>query len=174
MRHRDMRTVQRSRPPAALAASRAHLARAIGPVRALEPQLDHAPSFTRDDLLTANDVAEILQIKRSTALDYMRRGVIPACKIGRRWYALRSRLDAHIGDLFDFTPLPLAERAGQLGSVVFARTGVQVPFRSLQARVSKQRLDLYRIEVAHSERAEAVSEIVEAASANASQRPVPP
>ncbi len=58
------------------------------------------PSFTRGDLLTANDVADILQIKRSTALDYMRRGVIPARKIGRRWYALRSRLDAHIGDLF--------------------------------------------------------------------------
>jgi excisionase family DNA binding protein len=58
-------------------------------------------SFTRDDLLTANDVAEVLQVQRSTALDYMRRGVIPACKIGRRWYALRSRLDAHLGNLFD-------------------------------------------------------------------------
>ncbi len=100
-RLRYMRTLRHSRPPAALAASRAHLARAVGPVRAVEPQLDQAPSFTRDDLLTANDVAEVLQIKRSTALDYMRRGVIPACKIGRRWYALRSRLDAHIGDLFD-------------------------------------------------------------------------
>ncbi len=77
------------------------MAHAGRPVRAVEPQPDHAPSFTREDLLTANDVAEILQIKRSTALDYMRRGVVPACKIGRRWYALRSRLDAHIGDLFD-------------------------------------------------------------------------
>ena len=103
VRHRDMRTVQRSRPPAALAANRAHLARAPRPVRAVESRVDHAPSFTRNDLLTANDVAEVLQIKRSTALDYMRRGVIPACKIGRRWYALRSRLDAHIGDLFEET-----------------------------------------------------------------------
>jgi len=58
-------------------------------------------SFTRQDLLTANDVADVLQVQRSTALDYMRRGVIPACKIGRRWYALRSRLDAHVGNLFD-------------------------------------------------------------------------
>jgi len=79
------------------------MARAVGPARAVEPRVDQAPSFTRDDLLTANDVAEVLQVKRSTALDYMRRGVIPACKIGRRWYALRSRLDAHIGDLFNFS-----------------------------------------------------------------------
>jgi hypothetical protein len=35
--------------------------------------------FSRDDLLTATDVARIL---RTTALDYMRRGVVPARKIG--------------------------------------------------------------------------------------------
>lgn len=63
--------------------------------------LDARPSFTCDDLLTPSDVAAVLQVQRSTALDYMRRGVIPACKIGRRWYALRSRLDAYIGDLFE-------------------------------------------------------------------------
>lgn len=62
------------------------------------------PSFTRGDLLTPNDVANVLQVKRSTALDYMRRGVIPARKIGRRWYALRSQLEAHIGDLFEPDP----------------------------------------------------------------------
>jgi excisionase family DNA binding protein len=57
-------------------------------------------SLTRDDLLTATEVAEVLRVKRSTALDYMRRGVVPACKIGRRWYVLRTRLDAHINELF--------------------------------------------------------------------------
>jgi hypothetical protein len=57
--------------------------------------------FSREDLLDANDVADVLRVKRTTALDYMRRGVIPACKIGRRWYSVRSRLDAHLGDLFD-------------------------------------------------------------------------
>ena len=93
-----MRTDRRSRPSAALGA---HIAHASQPVRAVEPQPNHAPSFTRSDLLTANDVAEILQIKRTTALDYMRRGVIPASKIGRRWYALRSRLDAYLADLFE-------------------------------------------------------------------------
>ncbi|MGA8745809.1 MAG: helix-turn-helix domain-containing protein [Solirubrobacterales bacterium] len=82
----------------------ARAARGVHQVRAVGPQVEQPPSFTREDLLTANDVAEILQVKRSTALDYMRRGVIPARKIGRRWYALRPRLDAHIGDLFETDP----------------------------------------------------------------------
>lgn len=70
-------------------------------LRVAEPRADQQRSFTREDLLTASDVAAVLQIKRTTALDYMRRGVIPASKIGRRWYALRSLLDAHIADLFE-------------------------------------------------------------------------
>lgn len=58
------------------------------------------PAFSRDDLLTATEVAEVLRVKRTTALEYMRRGVVPACKIGRRWYSVRSRLDAHLEELF--------------------------------------------------------------------------
>jgi excisionase family DNA binding protein len=53
-------------------------------------------TFSREDLLTADEVAEVLRLKRTTALDYMRRGVIPAFKLGRRWYALRPRLDAYL------------------------------------------------------------------------------
>lgn len=59
------------------------------------------PAFSRDDLLTATEVAEVLRVKRTTALEYMRRGVIPACKIGRRWYAAKPMLDRHLDDLFD-------------------------------------------------------------------------
>jgi excisionase family DNA binding protein len=59
------------------------------------PETDQ-PRFSREDLLTPTDVAEVLRLKRTTALDYMRRGVIPAFKIGRSWYALRSRLEAHL------------------------------------------------------------------------------
>jgi excisionase family DNA binding protein len=62
-----------------------------------EPQ----PSFSRDDLLTATEVAEVLRVKRTTALEYMRRGVVPACKIGRRWYAAKPLLDRHLDHLFD-------------------------------------------------------------------------
>ncbi len=54
------------------------------------------PSLSREDLLTATEVAEVLRLKRSTALDYMRRGVVPAFKLGRQWYSLRSRLEAHL------------------------------------------------------------------------------
>ncbi len=56
--------------------------------------------FTHDDLLTPDDVAAILRIKRLTALDYMRRGVIPACKIGRLWYSPRPLLDVYLTSLF--------------------------------------------------------------------------
>ncbi len=56
---------------------------------------------TRSDLLTPADVAAILQVQRSTALDYLRRGVIPGRKIGRNWFVLRSQLDAHLAELFD-------------------------------------------------------------------------
>lgn len=60
--------------------------------------------FSRDDLLTPNDVAQILRIKRTTALDYMRRGVVPGCKIGRRWYSPKPLLDSHLDHLFDSHP----------------------------------------------------------------------
>ncbi len=62
------------------------------------------PSFSRDDLLTATEVAEVLRVKRTTALEYMRRGVVPACKIGRRWYAAKPLLDQHLDRLFDPNP----------------------------------------------------------------------
>lgn len=55
--------------------------------------------FTREELLTANEVAAILRVKRTTAMDYMRRGVVPACKIGRRWYSPKSLLDGHLQEL---------------------------------------------------------------------------
>jgi excisionase family DNA binding protein len=63
--------------------------------------LDLDPSFTRNDLLTPADLAAVLQVQRSTALDYLRRGVIPGRKIGRNWFVLRSQLDAYLADLFD-------------------------------------------------------------------------
>jgi len=59
------------------------------------------PTLTRKDLLTPDDVAVILRLKRTTALDYMRRGVIPAFKLGRRWYSHRSRLARHLASVPD-------------------------------------------------------------------------
>jgi Helix-turn-helix domain len=62
---------------------------------------DAEAHFSREDLLDANDVADVLRVKRTTAIDYMRRGVIPACKIGRRWYSAKPLLEQHIDHLFD-------------------------------------------------------------------------
>lgn len=62
--------------------------------------MENQLSFTREELLTPDDVAEILRVRRTTALDYMRRGVIPARKIGRLWYSPRSLLDEYLTSLF--------------------------------------------------------------------------
>lgn len=56
--------------------------------------------FSREDLLTPSDVAQILRVRRPTALAYMRRGIVPACKIGRQWYAPKPLLDSHLDELF--------------------------------------------------------------------------
>jgi excisionase family DNA binding protein len=64
---------------------------------AIETQLH----FSREELLTPSEVADVLRVKRATALDYMRRGVIPACKIGRLWYSSKPLLDSHLDHLFD-------------------------------------------------------------------------
>lgn len=63
--------------------------------------MDNHLNFTRDDLLTPDEVAAALRIQRTTALDYMRRGVIPARKIGRRWYSPRPLLDEYLDHLFE-------------------------------------------------------------------------
>lgn len=63
--------------------------------------MEHQLHFTRDELLTPDGVAEILGIRRTTALEYMRRGVIPARKIGKLWYSPRSLLDEYLTSLFE-------------------------------------------------------------------------
>ncbi len=43
-----------------------------------------------DELLTADEVAELLHIPRSTVSDYARRGVLPSIKLGRHVRFVRS------------------------------------------------------------------------------------
>lgn len=62
----------------------------------MEPQIH----FSREDLLTPDEVAKALRVQRTTALDYMRRGVIPAAKIGKQWYSPRPLLDEYLASLF--------------------------------------------------------------------------
>lgn len=60
------------------------------------PPASPGPAFSREELMTVEEVADVLRVKKATALDYMRRGVIPAFKLGRYWYSLRPRLNAHV------------------------------------------------------------------------------
>ena len=59
------------------------------------PETDEL-TLTREELMTTEEVAALLRIERTTALDYMRRGLVPGFKLGRRWYSRRSRLAAHL------------------------------------------------------------------------------
>ncbi len=43
-----------------------------------------------DELLTADEVAELLHIPRSTVSEYARRGVLPSIKLGRHRRFVRS------------------------------------------------------------------------------------
>jgi excisionase family DNA binding protein len=54
------------------------------------------PRLTRDDVLDAREVAALLHLPLSTALEFARRGVIPGHKLGRRWIFLRDEIEAGV------------------------------------------------------------------------------
>jgi excisionase family DNA binding protein len=54
-----------------------------------------------DELMTAQQVAAILQLRVSTVEDYARRGVLPCIKLGRHRRFLRSQVEQAIVRLLD-------------------------------------------------------------------------
>jgi len=56
--------------------------------------------FSREELLSPDELASALRVERSTAALYMRRGVVPACKIGRHWLSPQPLLDQFLARLF--------------------------------------------------------------------------
>jgi excisionase family DNA binding protein len=54
-----------------------------------------------DELLTAHQVASILQMKTSTIEDYARRGVLPSVQVGRHRRFIRSQLERALSALTD-------------------------------------------------------------------------
>ena len=46
------------------------------------------------ELMTADQVAEMLQMKRTTVEDYARRGLLPSLKLGRHRRFVRSDVEA--------------------------------------------------------------------------------
>lgn len=53
--------------------------------------------LTRDEVMTAGEVAELLHLPVSTVYYLARRGEIPACRLGRAWRFLRPRLEDLLG-----------------------------------------------------------------------------
>ena len=80
--------------------------RCPGPVRKLIAMALTAPDMTshnaavarcgltRDDVMTAAEVAELLALPVSTVYYLARRGEIPASRLGRAWRFLRPRIEA--------------------------------------------------------------------------------
>ncbi len=50
-------------------------------------------SFTRDEVMTAGEVADLLRMPTSTVYELARKGVLPASQLGRTWRFLRPRLE---------------------------------------------------------------------------------
>jgi excisionase family DNA binding protein len=50
-------------------------------------------SLTRDEVMTAREVAYLLRMPTSTVYELARRGVLPASRLGRAWRFLRPRLE---------------------------------------------------------------------------------
>src|SRR5580704_16364116 len=73
--------------------ARPHLSLNDEPVGAV---LRARPRLTRDEVLGARDVADLLHIPPSTVLDFARRDILPAHKLGRRWIFLRDEIESRV------------------------------------------------------------------------------
>lgn len=62
--------------------------------------------LTRDDVLDGREVAELLHIPTSTVLEYARRSLLPARKLGRRWIFIRDEIESAVrGEADNLPPL---------------------------------------------------------------------
>lgn len=69
------------------------MVRATAHLEPLAPAARGRPGLTRDDVLDAHEVADLLRLPVSTVLEYARRAVIPGHKLGRRWLFLRDEIE---------------------------------------------------------------------------------
>jgi excisionase family DNA binding protein len=61
-------------------------------------------TITREDVLTVEDVASLLELKPYTVKEYARRGILPGRKLGRTWRFLRPELEQAIKGLPQYRP----------------------------------------------------------------------
>jgi excisionase family DNA binding protein len=57
------------------------------------PMVRAPHGLTRDEVMTAGEVAELLHMPVSTVYYLARRGEIPACRLGRTWRFVRPRIE---------------------------------------------------------------------------------
>lgn len=68
------------------------------PLQTQLPSVSPAPrGLTRDQVMTAREVADLLQMPVSTVYYLARRGELPASRLGRTWRFLRPRLEELLG-----------------------------------------------------------------------------
>jgi excisionase family DNA binding protein len=70
---------------------------ALPQIRSAEFVAPARVGLTRDQVMTASEVAELLQMPVSTVYHLARRGELPACRLGRTWRFLRPRLEEMLG-----------------------------------------------------------------------------
>ncbi len=56
-----------------------------------------ATGLTHDQVMTASEIADLLQLPVSTMYYFARRGELPARRLGRTWRFLRSRVEEMLG-----------------------------------------------------------------------------
>ena len=64
------------------------------------PQITATPAsrpLTRDEVMTAPEVAELLHLPVSTVYYLAQRGELPATRLGRAWRFLRPRIEELLG-----------------------------------------------------------------------------
>ncbi len=59
-----------------------------------------------DELLTAEQLAELLRVRKSTVEEYARRGLLPSLKLGRHRRFIRSDVIAALDELSDSSHRP--------------------------------------------------------------------
>jgi excisionase family DNA binding protein len=57
------------------------------------PTTGNSAVLTRDEVMTAREVADFLRMPTSTVYELVRKGVLPASQLGRTWRFLRPRLE---------------------------------------------------------------------------------
>lgn len=66
-------------------------------VRSIPDRISQEPAtrsgLTRDEVMTAREVSELLKMPVSTIYQLARRGELPASRLGRTWRFLRPRLE---------------------------------------------------------------------------------